>query len=337
MKRFLIVTQILLAAGMLAAPAAEVPVQTADDSIEAIRAVLGADRQAVVSQAMQFTETEAEAFWPLYRTYRVEMARVGDGIKRLAVEYGHLYPEIPDDRARQMLKDLVSLEKEQVSIRASSLRRFAKVLPAPKVLRFAQIESRLDLAVRAELAAYIPLVPIEGSIDGTDSGGVLYQEGTAGGVAVRTRKISARVAAIDTTHRTVTLVNEAGIKETVKVSPEAINFDQVRVGDRLTVEATEEIIVRVAEPREATDTGAAILVDLAPKGAKPGGVVAGTARITGTVTGLDAVRRTATLRFEDGSVRTLPVRSDVDLARRQVGDRVVFHVTEMVAITVEKP
>jgi len=60
-------------------------------------------------------------------------------------------------------------------------------------------------------------------------------------------------------------------------------------------------------------------------------------RVTGTVTALDPDKRTATLRFEDGSTRTLPVRSDVDLGQRKVGDQVVFQITEMVAISVEKP
>lgn len=327
----------LLTATSLASRAAEVPVQDAADALEAVRSVIKADRQAVVAEAMQFTQAEGEAFWPAYHRHRSEMDGVGDRIKGLILEYGQLYPDVPDDRAKRMLKDLVDLEKKQTATRASFLNKLVKILPPAKALRFAQVESRLDLAVRAQLAAHIPLVPIEGEIGAKETGAVLYQEGTPGGVAVRTRRISATVAAIDAANRNVTLVSPEGIKETVKVGPEAINFDQIRRGDRLNVVATEELVVSLAQPGESTDTGAAGLVDLAPKGTKPGGVVAATARVTGTVTALDLAQRTATLRFEDGSTRTLPVRSDVDLSRRKVGDQVVFRVTEMVAISVEKP
>jgi hypothetical protein len=43
------------------------------------------------------------------------------------------------------------------------------------------------------------------------------------------------------------------------------------------------------------------------------------------------------LRFPDGSTEILPVRDDIDLDQRRVGEQVVFRVTEMIAISVEKP
>ena len=52
---------------------------------------------------------------------------------------------------------------------------------------------------------------------------------------------------------------------------------------------------------------------------------------------IDPGKRTATLRFEDGSTKTFPVRDDIDLSLRKVGEKVVFLVTEMIAISVEKP
>jgi hypothetical protein len=45
----------------------------------------------------------------------------------------------------------------------------------------------------------------------------------------------------------------------------------------------------------------------------------------------------ATLAFDDGSTKTFPVRPDIDLGQRSVGEKVVFQVTEMIAISVEKP
>jgi hypothetical protein len=136
--------------------------------------------------------------------------------------------------------------------------------------------------------------------------------------------------------RKVTLVSEDGIKQTV-VGPEAINFDQIRVGDRLKVVATEELVVKLAKPGEATETGGAGVVALAPKGAKPGGLVAEVTRVGATVTAIDATKRTATLRFEDGYSKTLPVRKDIDLSKHKIGERVVIQITDMIAISVEKP
>jgi hypothetical protein len=325
----------LLIAAALAGPCPSTFAQSSDEIIEAARSVIKADRQAVVAEAMQLTEAEAKAFWPLYHQYRTEMDTVGDGIMHLILEYAGLYPNVPEERASNMLKELARLEKKQVAIRASYLKKIAKVLPAAKALRFAQVESRLDLAVRLELAAQIPLVPIASEIAGRFSEGAAFVEGTAGGVFVQTLEITARVAAIDKASRKVTLVSPEGIKQTVRVGPEAINFDQVRVGDQLKVTVTEELVVRMAAPGEAS--GGAALVALAPKGAKPGGLIAEAVQVTGTVTAIDTAKRTATLRFADGTTKRFSVRSDVDLSKCKVGEQVVFRATEMMAVSLEKP
>lgn len=327
----------ILAVGVLTAAHVWAANRTDEDAIAVTRSVIKADRQAVVRQALQLTEAESKDFWPVYEQYRAEMDKVGDRILALVKEYAQLYPEIPEARAKRMLKDLSSLEKQQSTTRESYLKKVGRVLPASKTLRFAQVESRLDLALRLELAAEIPLVPIEGHMTPELGAAAAYEAGVPGGVIVRTVEVNAKVAAIDAATRRVTLVSADGIKKTVKLGPEVINFDQIHPGDRVKVTAAEELVVQMALSGNTADSGDMALVALAPKGAKPGGVVAQTTQVTGTITKLNAAKRTVTLRFEDGSTSTFPVRSDVDLQQRKIGEKVSFRVTEMVAIKVIKP
>ena len=67
------------------------------------------------------------------------------------------------------------------------------------------------------------------------------------------------------------------------------------------------------EGETPTDSGAQ-LVALAPKGAKPGAFMAATTQVTARITDIDAEHRKATLQFEDGTTKTVPVRRDVDLS-----------------------
>ena len=326
---------ILLAAGLLVGASLPSQAATAEDPLEVARGALQADRQAVVTEVMQFTEAEAKAFCPLYHRYRTDMETVGDRVKQLVLDYAGLYPDVPDERARKMLKELAKLEKKQLSTRESYLKKIARVLPAAKTLRFAQVESRLDLAVRLDVATHIPLVPIPGEIAGRLSGSTAFVAGTPGGVVVQTLEVEAKVAAIDTLGRKLTLISPEGITQVVKVGPDAINFDQIRVGDQLQVTVTEELVVQMGGKNDVA--GGAALVALAPKGAKPGGLVAETIQVTGTITAIDQANRTATLKFEDGSTKTFPVRNDVNLSQRKLGEEVVFRVTEAIAIAVKKP
>ena len=163
------------------------------------------------------------------------------------------------------------------------------------------------------------------------------KEGVPGGVTVNTVEVIAKVVAVDTKNRKVTLLLADGEKETVKVPPEAVNFDQVKVGDMVKATLTEEVVVYIDNEGAAVPDGYAAGVALAPKGAQPGGIVAEAVKVTATVTAIDQTKRTATLRFDDGTMETLAVRDDIDLSKHKVGEKVVFIVTEMVALSVEKP
>lgn len=167
-------------------------------------------------------------------------------------------------------------------------------------------------------------------------GAVAFQEGVPGGVIVATVDVSARVMAIDKDNRKVTLLRSDGTKSVVKVGPEAVNFDQITVDDLVKATVTEELVIFLEEEGAPAKEGAAGMVALAPKGARPGGLVAQVKQVTATVTAIDQTNRTATLRFENGTSQTFSVRDDIDLGQRKAGDRVVFRVTEMIAISVEK-
>ncbi|BBO74843.1 hypothetical protein DSCW_22600 [Desulfosarcina widdelii] len=183
-----------------------------------------------------------------------------------------------------------------------------------------------------------------------------FETGVPGGVMVNTVEISARVTDIDYTRRTVVLLGPDGEKKHIAVGPQAVNFDQIRVGDLVKAHVTEELVVGLIEEStvvpegkaltslgymdteevEPMPDGAAGVVALAARGAQPGGLVAGTVRMIATVVAIDPVMRTAKLKFKDGRTRTFPVRDDIDLSRHQVGERVLFQITEMIAISVEK-
>ncbi len=137
---------------------AEAAVSTAD-AIELVRSTYKADRQVVVAQVLQLTESESTSFWPLYRSYRADLDKIGDGLVKLVLEYADVYPNVPEKRAAAMLKEYTALEQKLASKRTWYFKRAAKVLPAAKALRWAQLENRMDLALRLQLAGTIPLVP----------------------------------------------------------------------------------------------------------------------------------------------------------------------------------
>jgi len=164
----------------------------------------------------------------------------------------------------------------------------------------------------------------------------VYEPGVAGGMLVGTIEVSARVTAIDKASRKVTLMRPDGSTFPVQVGPEAVNFDQVEVGDTVNATLTGELVAFVAAEGQDVRDATTADVKRAKKGEQPGGEAIATVRRVGTVVALDHWKRQATLQFADGSVETFPVRPDVDLEARKVGDKVVFEATEKIAIAVTK-
>ncbi|MFC1765063.1 hypothetical protein ACFL6U_23705 [Planctomycetota bacterium] len=165
---------------------------------------------------------------------------------------------------------------------------------------------------------------------------VLFAEGIPGGIITDTLTLDADIVAIDHKARTAKLLMPDGNKLTVTVGPEAINFDQIQKGDRVKAVVSEELTIYLGDENAAGDDGAVGVALGAAKGEQPGGVVAEALRLTATVTAIDVEAHTATLKFEDGRTETVDVRPDVDLTKQNVGAKVVFEITQVVAISIEK-
>ena len=133
--------------------------QAPRDAVEMLRADLKANRNVVIAEEMNLTPQESEAFWPLYRSYRAEMDKVTDRVVKLVLEYADLHPDVPETKAKEMLKQYGKVEADLLSVKRKYLKKLGKVLPASKVFRFAQLDNRLDLGARVGLAAWLPIMP----------------------------------------------------------------------------------------------------------------------------------------------------------------------------------
>jgi hypothetical protein len=157
-----------------------------------------------------------------------------------------------------------------------------------------------------------------------------------GAIVVETMTTTATVTAIDPVKRKLTLVSPGGSKTTYKAGAETVNFAQMQVGDQVRATVTEEVAIYLGSGAPPSASGAGG-VALAAYGSKPGGVLVDTARLTVTVTGVDAAKHRVTIRLPDGTSKTVKVGKKVDLAAVRPGDNVTVQVTEGLAITVEKP
>jgi len=153
---------ILIAALMMAtglATAQDTPVTATDvtSTIELLRSDLKTGRKALLTEAMQFTEKEANAFWPIYNEYELERSKMGDRYLESLKEYAANYDTMTNEMAEKLMKKVFVWQKDNVSLIEKYYKKVAKAITAKRAARFVQMENRINQLVLLQLASEIPL------------------------------------------------------------------------------------------------------------------------------------------------------------------------------------
>ena len=150
----------LVAAGLVSvAAAATAQTVTVKDQLAATRQAVENQRRILVSGALPLTDAEADAFWPLYDAYEKERRSVDERADALVADFLAGVASLTDGQAKAMVEETLRIEEERVHVRRAHFGRMVKAVPARKVVRFFQIDNKIDTAVRADIAKQIPLAP----------------------------------------------------------------------------------------------------------------------------------------------------------------------------------
>ena len=129
------------------------------DTMQALKEKVKADKKLVVSANMDLTEAEGKNFWPLYEAYQKDLGQLNQNLVKVIKDYADAYNKgpVPNDTAKKLLSEALSVEDAEVKLKHSYAEKLNKVLPATKVARYIQIETKIRAVVKYELASQIPL------------------------------------------------------------------------------------------------------------------------------------------------------------------------------------
>ena len=127
------------------------------DVMEVMRSQIATKRQALVAENLELTEEESENFWQLYRDFQYDRAPLIDRRLSVIVKFRDNYETMTDDQAKEIVDDVIKYEEDMLKVTRRYIRKFRKVLPERKVMRYLQIERKLDAIINFDLARVIPL------------------------------------------------------------------------------------------------------------------------------------------------------------------------------------
>ena len=127
----------LLACARLAHAQATGPAAAADTRevnlrayVELLRSDLRAQKVAIITEVMQFTEAEDAKFWPVYREYETELAKINDDRIALIKEYAASYETLTDATADRLARGALDLEAQAARAQGEVLRALQVGAPA---------------------------------------------------------------------------------------------------------------------------------------------------------------------------------------------------------------
>jgi len=127
--------------------------------LAAARELVKAERVAVITEEMRFTAEESEAFWPLYEQYHDEMLVVQNRYAEMVADYvGKYYDyKLTDADAKKVLEDYFVIKDDLRKIQKTYVSKFQKIMSSINVMRFYQLEGKIQAEIDAALAIMIPL------------------------------------------------------------------------------------------------------------------------------------------------------------------------------------
>ena len=153
MKKLILST--LLAAAPLAVAAAD---SGTDAYVELLRSDLRADKQAIVTYAMQLSDAESKTFWPIYKAYEAERTVLGDRMLALIKKYPDAVAVTGPDTVRTLAADFFKLEDDRVSLMKKYYQKAEKDISPRVAARWMQVEHRMWLLLQLQIASAVPLV-----------------------------------------------------------------------------------------------------------------------------------------------------------------------------------
>lgn len=160
MKRLgMIVALSLLALGTFAPAQA----QDVNSFVELLRKDVKAEKTAVITMVMEFTDAESEIFWPIYREYEFEAEKLMDTRLVLIREYADSYESMTNDIAKDLMNRALKVQEKRLKLDKKYWKTFSKKLNPITAARFMQVNGQINDLIDLQIASEMPLVEATGS------------------------------------------------------------------------------------------------------------------------------------------------------------------------------
>ena len=121
-----------------------------------LRMDVNAKRETLVKEIMHLNDADSQTFWPIYKDYEAERAKLDDAEAQLTSDYAKDYQNISDDAADQVMSKSLELETQRAELRKKYYDSMKKALSAEIATKFFEVDSQLQHIYDLQVASKLP-------------------------------------------------------------------------------------------------------------------------------------------------------------------------------------
>ena len=128
--------------------------------MQILRDKIKADKKLLLAMNMELTGSEAKGFWPIYEEYQKDLQKINRRIANLLESYEADFrgKSLTDDKAKKLIEEAIAIEQAEANLKSTYAPKLSKVLTVKKVARYLQIENKIRVIIKYDLAVGVPLV-----------------------------------------------------------------------------------------------------------------------------------------------------------------------------------
>ena len=131
---------------------------TPEAYLELLRSDVRTARVEILTEALELSDTEGTAFWPIFREYDTELMKLGDRRVALIKSFIESYASTTDEQVASFAKESFELQSDRLKLRKKYYGKVSKGVSPMVAARFTQIENVIGTLIDIQIAAELPLV-----------------------------------------------------------------------------------------------------------------------------------------------------------------------------------
>ena len=137
--------------------------QDVDSYIELLKSDVKAEKKAIITEVMAFTDQQSEAFWPIYREFEFELDKLSDIRIANIKDFAANYDSLTDVKADQLINNSFDFLGDRLNLNEKYYNKFAEALSPTVAAKYMQLEHEIQLIIDLKISSNMPLAKKPGT------------------------------------------------------------------------------------------------------------------------------------------------------------------------------